>query len=283
MKKNYLFKSSVFILSTILLLGFVSCEQSEPEEVGNERYADTLVFSGRNWTIKNGNGLMGPGPNFFSNHPNDVWVDQNGYLHLTVTERDGQWKSTEVVSQDNLGYGKYAWTLEGNPLDIDENVIIGLFTWDNNTFQEHANSEVDIEFAKWGEVDEGYTLQYGVQPIAFGPYNEERVDKPEVDSTFLVGVSTHEFTWTDTLITWRSYAGEYSDNPGTILASWSFDLNNPARIKYEGDNQSDPIVIPGYGATTNARMNYWLLNGPQGPSNQFRHEIIIRSFNYTAL
>ena len=280
MKKQVHYFTFILIAST-LLFGW-GCEQGDP--VFNGRDGDILTFAGRDWTIKHRDSvLMGPGPNFFSDHPNDVWVDDDGFLHLTITQRDGSWHATEVVSVESMGYGTYTWTIQGDMLDIDPQVVLGLFTWDNYTFQEEANSEVDIEFSKWGEDLDTTTLQYGVQPIAFGPYNAERAYKPQGDSLYTAGISTHEFTWTDTLITWRSWAGEYSQNP-EILGYWEFDDSNPARIKYEGPNVSDPIVIPGPGDSTNARMNYWLLTGPTaGPDNGRRHEVIIRDFIYQPL
>lgn len=268
---------TLIIASTLLLSG---CEQSDPSF--NNRNGDILQFAGRNWSIKHGKVLFGPGPNYFSNHPNDVWIDEDGYLHLSVAEREDVWYATEVVSEDTMGYGTYVWTVEGDLQNLDPNIVLGLFTWDNNTFQKEANSEVDIEFAKWGEVDMDTTLQYGVQPIAFGPYNEERVDKPRISSTKWIGVSTHAFTWTDTLIYWESYEGDKFRN-GPPVATWSFDLNNPAKIKYEGNNQSDPVIIPAPGNTTNARMNLWLLTGPEGPMFGRRHEVIIRDFQYIPL
>lgn len=272
--------SKKYFLIVCFLGLLVACEQSEP--AFNQRVGDNLTFSGREWEIKFGDILFGPGPNFFSNHPNDVWVDDDGYLHLTVTDRDGRWVCTEVISKENLGYGTYIWTIQGDPVNIDPNIVLGLFTWDNNTFQTQANSEVDIEFAKWGDAAEEFTLQYGVQPIAFGPYNAERVNKPNDEDPNWVGVSTHAFTWTDTLITWESWEGPQYGN-GAPLASWTFDLNNPAKQKFEGGNVSDPIIIPAPGATTNARMNLWLVNGPEGPDSQVTHEIIIQKFEYLPL
>jgi hypothetical protein len=268
------------LLTSLLLLLFTACEQSEPQF--NARNGDILTFAGREWEIKYGPAIMGPGANFFSDHPNDVFVDDKGYLHLSVVRRDNVWKCTEVISKDTMGYGTYIWTIQGNPVDIDRNIVLGLFTWDNNTFKEQANSEVDIEFAKWGFADTPYTLQYGVQPIAFGPYNSERVYKPLVNSSNWIGVSTHAFTWTDTLITWASWRGDaYGTRPPD--AEWSFDLSNPARVKFENGLESDPIVIPAPGNTTNARMNLWLLEGPGGPFNQMPHEIIIQDFKYHPL
>lgn len=270
---------NLLILGTTALVLF-SCKQSEPDF--NQRDGDILTFSGRQWEIKHENFMQGPGPNFFSGHPNDVWVDDQDYLHLSIHKHGDIWYSTEVVSVDTFGYGTYVFTIDGNLRDIDRNTVLGLFTWDNNTFQEQANSEVDIEFAKWGVDTVEKTLQYGVQPINFGTYYPERVNKPDISSDNWIGVSTHAFTWTDTLITWKSWVGpEYGDGPP--LSSWTFNLDNPARIKFENNMESDAIIIPAPGNTTNARMNLWLVNGPNGPANQFKQEVIIQKFQFIPL
>ena len=66
------------VFGFLLFLGLMSCQQSDPEFT--QREDDVITFSGRKWDIKTG--FNGPGPNFFTNHPNDVFVDDNGYLHL---------------------------------------------------------------------------------------------------------------------------------------------------------------------------------------------------------
>ncbi len=266
------------VFGFLLFLGLMSCQQSDPEFT--QREDDVITFSGRKWDIKTG--FNGPGPNFFTNHPNDVFVDDNGYLHLSIMQREGTWYSTEVISQDTFGYGTYVWTVQGDPVNIDRDVVLGLFTWDNNTFQTDGNSEVDIEFAKWGDPNEEFTLQYGVQPIAFGQYNSERVFKPESANSNWIGVSTHAFTWTDSIIVWESWKGN-TYGAGTPDATWSFDLNNPAKQKFEGPNVSDPIIIPAPGSTTNARMNFWLNSGVEGPFFPFRSEIILQKFEFIPL
>jgi len=279
----------IFALAGLAIFLF-GCEQAEPSF--NNRVDDTLTFAGRKWDIKTYlDRPWGPGNNYFSNHPNDVWVDEAGHLHLTISQRDRMrndgvfekaWFSTEVISQENMGYGTYIWTIRGNPVDIDKEVVLGLFTWDNFTFQEQANSEVDIEFSKWGVDTTDFTLQYGVQPIAFGQYNEERAFKPEVNNDNWRGVSTHAFTWTDTLITWQSWPGDQY-RPEDTVAIWTFDTSNPPKVKEENGAVSDPIVIPAPGDSTNARMNLWLISGITGPGVPAKHEIVIEDFQYIPL
>lgn len=271
------------VLSVLAATFLLSCQQGAPNFNGRE--GDNLAFSGRVWQIKNyENTLVGPGNNYFTNHPNDVFVDNDGYLHLTVTERNGKWRSTEVISTDSMSYGTYTWTIQGDPVNIDQNIVLGLFTWDDSTFFEEANSEVDIEFSKWGEDTVKRTLQYGVQPISFDcGYFDDRVDKPEVPTETYIGVSTHSFTWTDTLISWVSYTGD-TYGQGDTIATWDFDLNNSPKQKCENGAISKPIVIPAPGKNTNARMNLWLVAGANvGPVIPLRHEIIIRKFEYTPL
>lgn len=261
------------------LLFIIGCKQSDPNDVLG-RKGDIVHFAGRKWDVKSSTIPVGPGPNIFSKLYQDVWVDENGYLHLHISNRGGIWYSSEVISQDTMGYGKYAWTVQGDPMTFASNVVLGLFTWDNNTFFSQANSEVDVELSKWGNESSTTPLTYSVQPVNFGPFYDERSEYANVNPDALRGVNTHVFEWTDTLITWYSYPGDY-DSGRPIFASWSFDLSNPARIKYEGGQQSVPVVIPAPGNTTNARMNFWTLpHVAIGPANGLPHEIVIRDFRY---
>ena len=269
-------KLALLLLATLTLS---TCKQSDPEDV-LLRQGDVVHFAGRKWDVKSNEYAVGPGPNYFSKRYSDVWVDEKGYLHLNIAYHDGKWYSTEVISQENLCYGKYAWTIQGDPQSFARNVVLGLFTWDNNTFFTQANSEVDIEFSYWGTETNTSPLTYSVQPVNFGPYYAERSKNILMDANRLAGVSTHVFDWTPTLVTWYSYEGEYREG-ATPYAEWSFDLNHPARIKYEGGQASQPIVIPAPGATTNARMNFWTLpHVAIGPSDGMPHEVVIRNFVY---
>lgn len=282
-------KSFRLMLVFVALSLMLSCHQSDPPPLGVNtesfgRVGDSVRFSGYDWTVKiHETSMWGPGPNFFSGDERDIFLDEKGFLHLRIDRRNDKWMSTEVVADQFTGYGTYRWTIEGNPDAFPENVVLGLFTWDNNTFAQEANSEVDIEFSKWGNAAQARTLQYGVQPINFGPYYPERDFKPEYRSGDINGISTHEFTWTDTLISWRSYKGDQAREE-FMIGSWTFNRNNPARVKNEGGNASRAIIIPAPGTTTSARINFWILTGmAPGPTNNLPLEIIIRKFEYIPL
>ena len=271
------------IFASLLFFHF-SCKQSDPPPFVEEPQTDGLFFSGIQWDVKSdGGNKVGPGPNYFSDSTSNVFVDNQGYLHLKITFQNGKWNCAEVISRPQFGYGTYVFTVQSNVANIDKNVVVGLFTWDNTSFYTQANSEVDVEFAKWGSASDSLTLTYSVQPVWFSnpvPY-WERSKRPSVSVSKLKFPSTHAFKWTDTLITWQSYEG--TNFPGTqAIANWSFDNTKPPRIKIEGGNQSLPVVIPAPGDDTHARINLWLLNG-LGPSDNNEVELIIKEFKFIPL
>jgi hypothetical protein len=273
-------KSIVFWMVCITILG-LSCHQSNPEDVLG-RVGDVVTFAGRKWDIKSSALPVGPGPNNFSKRYDDVWVDEKGYLHLTIDQHDNVWYSSEVVGQDDLGYGTYTFTMQADPMSFSENVVLGFFTWDDSTFYTDGNSEVDIEFSKWGDNTSVTPTTFSVQPVNFGTYYAERTREQNIDINLLKGVTTHQFNWTDTLITWFSYAG--TEAVGTPIATWSFNLNHPPRVKVDGGMSSLPIVIPAPGLHTHARMNLWTLPYQvQGPNNGLKHEVVVRDFSYVPM
>lgn len=274
-------RASIFgLLTCAIFISFASCNQSNPEDVLG-RQGDIIHFAGKKWDIKSANTPVGPGPNNFSKLYDDVWVDEHGYLHLSIAKHDGVWYSTEVVSQDTVGYGTYEFTIQADPMSFASNAVFGLFTWDDNTFFTEANSEVDIEFSKWGNANSTSPLTFSVQPVNFGPFYPERTHEAEINPNLLKGVTSHVFTWTDTLITWMSYTGELGSG-NAPFATWEFDLDHPGRVKNEGGNSSQPVVIPAPGNTTHARMNFWTLpHVAIGPENGLNHEVIIRDYKYT--
>jgi len=122
----------------------------------------SIQFSGRSWTVKASGSPVGPGPNYFSDTIADVRVDGSGYLHLRIAFSNGNWHSSEVITDDVLGHGTYTFTL-GSRVDLlDRNIVVGLFTWDTSAPQFNYR-EIDIEFARWGNPLTDNS-QYVVQP-----------------------------------------------------------------------------------------------------------------------
>jgi len=268
-------------VAILTISGLFACHQSEPE-VSIGRVGEIVRFAGRTWDVKSSEQPVGPGPNYFSNYYNDVWVDEYGWLHMHIAEHDGIWYSSEVVSRDTMGYGTYTFTVQADPMSFAENVVFGLFTWDDSTFFTDGNSEVDIEFSKWGDTLSNQPLTYSVQPVNFGTFYPERTKEVFFDLNKLSGVTTHQFKWSSEIIEWKSFEGATTE--GQVISQWNFDLNHPPRVKSEGGNTSAPIIIPSPGNHTNTRINLWCLPYAfPGPNNKKPHEVIIRNFVYSPL
>lgn len=276
MKQIIAKNARLWMLLPVIFSLSLACEIEDGPDFG--RVGDDVRFSGWEWYVKSSPSLQGPGPNLFSDRPEDIFIDGNGYLHMRIAEYNGSWYSTEVVSYDTVGYGEYTWVVSGDYENIPENIVVRLFTWNTESFAEEANSEVDIEFAKWNNPD-AKTLHTSVQPVNRSDtnYHAYRTHEHDTDPGDLVGVTTHQFIWTDSLITWRSWKG--NGTGGQEIAFWEFSDTNRAVPKVENGLASRPIVIPAPLNNTNVRMNFWMLGGIP-PSDGQIQELVIRNFDY---
>lgn len=207
-----------------------------------------IIFAGYNWIVKSSTSKVGPGPNYFSDSEENVWVDPNGRLHLKITPRDCKWYCAEVILEDSFGYGEYIFHLASRADQLNENIVLGLFTWDNCPDPTYGNREIDIEFSRWGEV-ENDNAQFVVQPY-YNPGNMHRFNMQQDEDE-----STHSFTWLENSIRFQSI---YDDS----AELWT----------YTGED----IPQPG---DENARINLWLFSG-QSPSDGKEAEIVIENFEY---
>jgi hypothetical protein len=215
-----------------------------------------IQFSGYTWKVKYSETMDGPGPNYFSDRPDDVWVDTNGKLHLKVAYHDGKWYSTELITVASFGYGSYTFKLATKPDILDKNVVLGLFTWDDSAPQD-GYREFDIEFSRWGQ-DINENSQYWVEPQTYngGYYYRFNMISPG-------DYSTHRFIWSSSDITFSSYYGLTPD-PGNQIASWVY--NGP------------DLAQAGQG---NVRIDLWQIDG-QPPSDGQPVEVVIDSFSFVA-
>lgn len=239
-------------------------QQCLPSELYQYPYAEAIrykkiSFAGYDWWVKRHCNPVGPGPNYFSDSNENISVDPNGYLHLKIAQRDGKWYCSEVIANVNLGYGTYVFTVQGRVDLLDENIVLGLFTWED-CVPEHNYREIDIEFSRWGQTKND-NAQFVVQPWN-NPGNMSRFN------TDLTGhpnrTTTHIFTWKQNRICFRSYYGDFSLAPPKedIIASWCYTGND----------------IPPAGAE-NPRINFWLMSG-NAPTTRQDAEIVIKSFQY---
>ncbi len=207
-------------------------------------YPRTIAFSGETWYVKTGSGKVGPGPNYFSDSSNNVWVDAAGRLHLKITHSGKRWTCAEVISARSFGYGTYRFNLASAVDNLDPNVVLGLFTWNDDPA--FYNRELDIEFSRWGDRN-NWNAQYVVQPYT-DPLNLFRFQQP-------AGASTHQFSWQAGQVVFES------TNAGGAIAGHTF-----------------TNAIPQAGGE-NARLNLWLFQG-LAPSNKRDAEVIVQSFDF---
>jgi len=217
-----------------------------------------IQFSGYDWYVKASGGVrVGPGPNRFSDDAANVWVDDQGRLHLKITRTKNVYRCAEVVSALSFGHGTYRWYLD-SPVDaMDPNVVLGLFTWSDTS--PYANGEIDIEFSRWGKASSPNS-QFVVQPYS-DPGHRWRFLLPSGALQ-----TTHSFTWRPTDVFFESLLGHPPEpvDPGLILQQYLF---------------QEPWLIP---TDENARINLWLYRG-SSPAAGAQLEVVIRAFEFVPL
>lgn len=132
-------------LSTVLLFFIVSFCFLEINMANTQPASatptNTVTWSGYTWTVRDCQQTQStPGPNYWS--AGNVWVDQNGWLHLKISNSSGNWCCAEIVSTQTFGYGTYAFYTVSRVDNFDKNVVLGLFAYKDDSH------EVDIEYTK---------------------------------------------------------------------------------------------------------------------------------------
>ncbi|MCU0457809.1 MAG: glycoside hydrolase family 16 protein [Bacteroidales bacterium] len=233
-------------LAVSMLFAIAGCSASEPEFIIPEG-ARVISFSGYEWVVSNSEGKKaGPGPNYFSDSEENVWVDEKGRLHLKITFRNEKWHCARVELARHTGYGRYIFYVSTRPDSLDRQVVWGLYTYKND------NEEIDIEFSQWG-IENNQEAQYAIQP-SHVTGNKARF-RMNMEGTY----STHLFDWTRKWIDFASYHGHRKQpvNETEIIARW----------RYYGDD-----IPPD--SDEKLKMNLWLFRGTP-PSDGKEAEVVI--------
>jgi len=216
---------------------------------GKPGYPTQITWSGRTWQVKSSQSKVGPGPNYFSAAPENVWVDASGRLHLRLTFRNGRWNCAELIGTQTLGYGTYVFEIASTVANLDANVVLGLFTWSDKAPAAHR--EIDVEFARWGNASDPTNAQYVVQPYDLAGHLH-RLTQPAG-----AGPTVHGFTWRRGRIDFAS----------TDLVGWDHDWSYVA-----------PDVPPS--RDERVRLNLWLFGGA-APTNGQEVEVVVTRFTFT--
>jgi len=216
-------------------------------------YSRQITFSGYVWSVKTSRGRVGPGPNYFSDSTQSVWVDTLGRLHMKIRKTKGKWHCSEIVSMNNFGYGTYRFYIDTPVDNLNPYVVLGLFTWSDNPA--YNNREIDIEFSRWGSVN-NQNAQYVVQPYTL-QQNIHRFQWPAA-----ISLSMHSFDWRNGQVACRSQHGQTVPPAASdILQQKTF---------------TSGIPVPG---DENARINLWLSRG-HAPSDGREVELVFSKFEF---
>lgn len=254
-------RTTSLVLLTILLvsgifIGGCTLGQSDspPAEPETKR---TITFGGHEWGVKYGDQL-GPGPNYFSDSEDSLWVDKDGRLHMTILKKEGKWLCTEVINRQSLGYGSYIFTLNSRVDELDENIILGMFTWDTYA-PDYNYREIDFEFGKW-QKPENKNSQFVIQPWT----TEGNTHRYDITYDGPTETTTHIMNWQPDRIDFKSYYGRYTEAPSAedMIHSWT----------YTGKDNPPP-------GGENIRINLWLVWG-EFPTDDKDVEIVVEDFKF---
>jgi len=237
-----------------------------------QRYDTNLQFAGRNWGVKQSGGATGPGQNRFSARSDDIFVDPNGALHLTINNHDGGWFATEAVLTESLGYGTYVFKTNSEVDKLDVNAVFGAFTWDirgDDTVEIPGwpYREIDFEDARWGDPNDPFTSQTVVQPPATGRL--ERYTLPDLSGDAHL---TRFFTWAPGRVEWVTLLGDH--DPTNFPESA---VINRRVLVDEGDFLT-AVPVPGH---ETFRLNLWLFGG--APTDGQPIEVVITDFDFSPI
>lgn len=235
-----------------------------------QRYGRNLQFGGRNWGVKEAPSPVGPGGNRFSADEDDVWVDEDG-MHLTIHHHGGQWRSTEVVLTENLGYGTYYFRTSSEVEDLNVNATFGAFTWDSFGDDPRITDwpwrEIDFEDSRWGNAADPTTSQTVIQPY-YVTGNLDRYTIPDLSANPEL---TRAFTWAPGQIDWITALGNHS--PQVVLAG-DVPAGDVIDQRTYLDNNGNHLVPDA--SRENFRFNLWL--NQDAPDGNQPVEVIISDF-----
>ena len=168
---------------------------------------------------------------------------------MKIREVSGIWNSAEVYTKSCTRYGTHRFYTIGRLDTLDENAVAALFLYKDD------QSEIDIEFAKWGVQNPESNAQYVVQPW----------DQPGNREPFSMTLSddhtTHYIDWNASAIQFKSIHGHYPEPPDLahLIHEWL----------YVGDD------IPVEQECLRIHINLWLYQG--NPPAGGQPEIVVKS------
>lgn len=247
--KRTLSATLIFVIVSLVFLGL----NINATPTASATTPGTISWSGYTWTVKDGGQqLWTPGPCYWSG--SNVWVDQNGWLHLKITNVNGQWFCAEAVSTQTFSYGTYTFSTVSRIDNFDPNVVLGMFVYKD------GSHESDLEYTKWSVPSSNGWFTVQPPPVYDG------ITYHGFNFQMCGDYATSYIKWTPNSVYFEADGGHYAPGTapsGNIISSFT---------SYK---QVDPT-----GA--HADINLWLFRGA-APSNGQSAEVVISSFQFTPL
>ena len=215
----------------------------------------TILWCGHQWSVVT-SGMAGGN----QGSANTVFVDANGYLHMKITQVQGQWLCAELFTTDLMAFGTYQWWVNARLDQLDPNVVFGLYPYGPEAaVGTGGTNEIDVEFAKWGNV--GYAnADWVVYPAV--PWGTKSALL--YNFTLTGSFTTSRFTWSSSGVTfWLMGGRQPLGTTANVMKTWTANPGDPL-------NNVPQQALP-------VGMNLWLYGGA-APTNGLPVEIIIYSF-----
>jgi hypothetical protein len=173
----------------------------------------TIRFSGNDWSerVLPSDRL---GPHTYS--PNNISLDEHGFLHLRITKHSEGWVCSELTLNRSLGYGTYTFTVKDSA-QLEPAAVFSMFTW-SDSGREYNNREMNINLSRWGH-SEGNNAEFIVQPF-FVKTNSYRFTVPS-------GPHTYSMRWEPGSAIFRSASGGTEAQHEHPIALHTFSGNVP--------------------------------------------------------
>jgi hypothetical protein len=135
----------ILVLSIMGSAAHAACPSSCPVPAA---WGQPFTFAGLTWERKSGCG--GPGPNCWA--PANAEVAADG-VHMRLTRVSGRWYAGEIRTVQPVGYGTYSVRLIGRTDQLDPNVVLGIFLYDDEGAEagEPCPAELDMESSRFGD------------------------------------------------------------------------------------------------------------------------------------
>ena len=173
-----------------------------------------LHFSGYDWAVSSSADYRGGELSDYE--PSNAWVDDHGYLHLSMSEGQGQWHCAGIRLTRSLGYGTYRFVIE-DTAHLPISAVLAMFTRDDRQNPEDA-AEMNIELSRWGK-QTNRNADYVVQPY-YVPENTVHYNAPS-------GPVTYELRWEPGNATFRTFSGNSAASPAHKIMEHAFKAGIP--------------------------------------------------------